>query len=116
MLNYILLQQAAAADMQGAGWSSWIMIIAIIAIFYFFMIRPQQKQRKETQKFHDSLTKGTKVITAGGIHGRVVEVDGPVVLLEIASGIKIRINKTSIYPSHEAAGADAANPVNAEKK
>lgn len=115
MLNYILLQEAAV-NPQAAGWTSWLMILAIIAIFYFFMIRPQQKQRKETQKFHDSLTKGTKVITAGGIHGRVVEVDGPTVLLEIASGIKIRINKTSIYPSPEAASTDAANPVNAEKK
>ncbi len=111
----IFLQEAAQMQ-QGAGWSSWIMIIAIIVIFYFFMIRPQQKQRKETQKFHDSLAKGAKVITAGGIHGRVVEVDGASVLLEIAQGVKIRVNKTSIYPSPEAAGADAANPVNAEKK
>lgn len=110
----IFLQQVAGSGQ--SMWSSWVMIIAIIVIFYFFMIRPQQKQRKETQKFHDSLTKGTKVVTAGGIHGRVVEIDGPSVMLEIAPGVKIRINKTSIYPSPEAAGADVANAVNADKK
>lgn len=112
MLNNILLQAAAGQ----AGWSSWVMILAIIVIFYFFMIRPQQKQRKETQKFHDSLAKGAKVMTAGGIHGRVVSVDGATVLLEIADGVRIRVNKTSIYPSPEAAAQDASNPVNADKK
>ncbi len=109
----IFLNEAATAQ---AGWMNWVMILAIIVIFYFFMIRPQQKQRKETQKFHDSLAKGMKVITAGGIHGRVVEVDAATIVMEVATGVKIRVNKGSIYPSPEAASADASNPVNAEKK
>ncbi|MDE7387862.1 MAG: preprotein translocase subunit YajC, partial [Muribaculaceae bacterium] len=66
--------------------------------------------------FHDSLAKGAKVMTAGGIHGTVVDVNDSTVMLEIAPGVKIRVNKGSIYPSSEAAAADAANPVNADKK
>ena len=80
------------------------------------MIRPQQKRQKETKKFRDSLTKGSKVITAGGIHGRIVELGDTVVTLEIASGVKIRIEKSMIYPSAEQAQDDAANSLNADKK
>lgn len=92
------------------------MIILLIFIFYFFMIRPQQKRQKETQKFRDSLAKGSKVLTAGGIHGRIVELNDKTVLLEVDKGVTIRVEKTMIYPSAEDAQADAANTVNAEQK
>ncbi len=109
----ILLQSVATGE---NPLMSWGMIILLIVIFYFFMIRPQQKRQKETKKFRDSLTKGSKVITAGGIHGRIVELGDTVVTLEIASGVKIRIEKSMIYPSAEQAPDDAANSLNADKK
>lgn len=92
---------------------SLIMIVALIAIFYFFMIAPQQKKQKKINKFRDSLKNGDKVMTAGGIYGRIREVknDGSIIL-EIADGVRIRIDKNSIYQSMEdvaSTGADAAN-------
>ncbi len=71
--------------------------VAIIAIFYFFMIRPQAKKAKESKKFRESLEKGTKVVTIGGIHGRVLEVHERTVLLD-AGGAKLRIEKSAISP------------------
>ena len=104
MLNTILLDAAAgapAADnaMGGSGWSSMIMIIAIIAIFYFFMIAPQQKKQKKINAFRDGLQKGDKVMTAGGIYGRIREIKDNYVLLEIDNNVTIKIDKNSIYQS-----------------
>jgi preprotein translocase subunit YajC len=97
MLNTILLQAGAA----GSGWSSMIMIIALIAIFYFFMIAPQQKKQKKINNFRNSLQKGDKVMTAGGIYGRIREIKDNYVLLEIDSNVTIKIDKNSIYQSME---------------
>lgn len=95
-----------------------VMLVLLVVIFYFFMIRPQQKRQKETQRFRDSLKKGSKVLTAGGIHATIVEIspEKSTVLLEIAPGVRIRFEKSMIYPSAEDAQSDAANTLNAEKK
>ena len=97
---------------------SWGMIILLIAVFYFFMIRPQQKRQKETKKFRDGLAKGSRVMTAGGIHGTISEINekNGTVLLEVANGVRIRVELSMIYPSADEAKADAANPVNAEQQ
>ena len=81
----------------GGNWSFLIMMVAIFAIMYFFMIRPQNKKQKEIQNFRNNLTVGQDVITAGGIYGKVKEIEDGVIVLEIASGVKIRIDKNSIY-------------------
>lgn len=91
----ILLQDAAAA--QGQGWGKIIFIVALVAIFYFFMIRPQSKRQKEIKKFRDSLKQGDKVITAGGIHGKIKNVKENTVTLEVADGMNITVEKSSIY-------------------
>ena len=104
MLNFILLQAQAAAGAgqpQGSQWSFWIMMIVIFVIFYFFMIRPQTKRQKEIKKFQDSLENGKTVITQGGIYGRVREVKDNYVLVEIADGVKIRVNKNMVFDSPE---------------
>ena len=96
----ILLQQ------QGGGMSMIIMMVAIFAIMYFFMIRPQNKKQKEIQKFRNSIVPGTDVVTAGGIYGKVNELDNTL-MVEIASGVKIKIAKNSVYagvPTDTAAG------------
>lgn len=81
----------------------WIMLIAMFAIMYFFMIRPQNKKQKEIANFRKTLQVNQKVITAGGIYGTIKEVNDNDVVLEIASGVKIRIDKNSIF----AAAGDA---------
>ena len=89
----ILLQQQG----QGAGWSSIIMMVALVAIFYFFMIRPQTKRQKEIRKFREALSVGDKVVTAGGIYGKIKEIKDNIIVLEIADNVRIRIDKSSIY-------------------
>ena len=109
MLNLILLQAAGGAPQGGFGFTSLIMIVMIIAIFYFFMIAPQQKKQKKINAFRDSLRNGDKVMTAGGIYGRIREVKDNTVILEIADGVRIKIDKNSIYQSMQdvaEAGAD----------
>lgn len=102
MLTTILLQAATAAEgAQGAGWMNMVMLLLIFVIFYFFMIRPQTKRQKEIKKFQDSLENGKTVITQGGIYGRVREVKENYVLVEIADGVKIRVNKNMLFDSPE---------------
>ena len=102
MLTTILLQAAPATEgAQGAGWMNMVMLLLIFVIFYFFMIRPQTKRQKEIKKFQDSLENGKTVITQGGIYGRVREVKDNYVLVEIADGVKIRVNKNMVFDSPE---------------
>ncbi len=71
-------------------------MILIIGVFYFFMIRPQMKKAKDHKKYVEELKKGDRVITASGIHGKVVEVSDTTFLIEVESGTKIRFEKSSI--------------------
>src|SRR5690554_6795621 len=94
----ILLQATAQGPAGGMG-GTLIMLIAIIAVFYFFMIRPQQKKQKELQKSRESMTTGDKVVTAGGIHGRIKEVGDTWFLVEVSDGVRIKFEKTSVFAS-----------------
>ena len=76
--------------------SQLLLLVGIVIVFYFFMIRPQQKKAKEQRKFLENITKGDSVVTAGGIHGKVVSVEADVVVIDIDRGTKITINKGSI--------------------
>lgn len=89
----------AAAGQQGSGWSLWIMIVAIFAIMYFFMIRPQKKKQKQIEQFRKNLSVGNQVVTAGGIHGTIREVNDATntIVLEIDKNVKITVEKSSIY-------------------
>lgn len=94
----ILLQAPATG---GNPWSGLLMMVAIIAIFYFLMIRPQQKRQKDVQKAREALKVGDKIVTAGGIYGKIREIGDVYMLIEIADGVRIRIDKTSVYASTE---------------
>lgn len=95
-LNFIALQTAGT---QGGGMGSIIMIVLLLLVFWLFMIRPQQKRQKEIRKFREALTKGDKIVTAGGIHGYITKVNDTTFEVEITSGVKITIDKGSVYPS-----------------
>ena len=97
-----ILLQAAGAGQQGGGASMWVMLLLMIVIFYFFMIRPQSKKAKEERKFRDGLQKGDKVVTAGGIHGKVAEVKESTIVIEVSNGVNITVEKNFIQPSPEA--------------
>lgn len=93
-----ILLQAAAGQSQ---WSGILMMVVIVAIFYFFMIRPQQKKQKEIQKSREALAVGDKVITAGGLYGKIKEIGDIYMLIEISDGVRVRVDKTSIFASSE---------------
>lgn len=94
---------AAGADAPagaGAGaWSNIIMIVALIAIFYFMMIRPQQKKQKEIRKFREGIKVGDRVITAGGIYGKVSSIKETAFVINIGDNVNIKVDKGSVYPS-----------------
>lgn len=103
--NFILLQSAG-----GDGMTSLIMIVLLIVIFYFFMIRPQSQKQKKINEFRKGLTKGDKVMTAGGIYGKIKEVKEKVVILEITKGVDITIDINSVYQSAQDIAESGADP------
>lgn len=109
MLSLILLQLGAATGEGGNPYSSLIFFAAIILIFYFFMIRPQMKKQKEQKTYRASLAKGDKVITSGGIYGKVAEVKDTTVLVEIAPDIRIKVDKSSIVRNAQEAAEAQKN-------
>ena len=94
-----LFLAAQAAQGGGSMTSFFIMMIAIFAIMYFFMIRPQNKRRKEIQDFQNSLAEGTQVFTSGGIYGTVKKIDlaNGIIEVKIADGVVIKVDKSYVY-------------------
>jgi preprotein translocase subunit YajC len=94
-----LVGQAAVAVPQGggSGFANQMLLLAIICIiFYFLLIRPQLKQNKERRLMLEALKKGDKVMTSGGLYGRIMDMDGDVVDVEIAERVKIKINRQHV--------------------
>lgn len=93
----------------GGGIGGLIMIVAMIAIFYFLMIRPQQKKQKEIKKMRESLKEGDRVITAGGIHGKIKAIKDTAFAVQIANDVIIKVDKGSVYPDNTPAEDIAAD-------
>ena len=94
-MNYLLMAQPA----QGAEPNpimTFLPLVLIIVVFYFFMIRPQMKRQKELATFRNSLEKGDKVVTTGGIYGKILEIKDNTVLLQVDDNVKIRVDKAAI--------------------
>jgi preprotein translocase subunit YajC len=105
LLSFFLLQTGGAPSTgtgaeapKGPGYEMFIMIGIIIVVFYFFMIRPQQKKAKAEQKMRESLAKGDRVVTIGGIHGKIVSVDETTAMIEVDNGVKLKMEKAALKP------------------
>jgi len=85
--------QGAAAAPGGAGIAQFIPLILIFIVFYFLLIRPQQRKAKEQQDFLANLKKGDKVMTGGGVHGKITGLTDSAVTLEIADGVRIKVHR-----------------------
>lgn len=98
MFNFIILQAQPAAQ----GGCSFLIMMALVFCcnVNFFMIRPQTKRQKELRKFQESLAKGDKVVTTGGIYGRIHEVRDQYIIVEIDDNVKIRCDKSAILRDH----------------
>ena len=110
MLNYILMLAPAAQNTDATfmeKWGGMLMMVAIFVVFYFFMIRPQQKKQKELQKQREALTKGSKVVTAGGIYGIVKEVQDTTFLIEVSKDVTLKVDKGSVFVAAEDAQQQA---------
>jgi preprotein translocase subunit YajC len=93
----ILLQIPAETADGGQGMITQIMMFgAIFLVFYFFMIRPQMKKTKEAKQFKESLVNGTKVVTIGGVHGKIMEVKDETVIIEVEGGHRLKLDKAAI--------------------
>ncbi len=90
------LSMLLQANAQQNPYSFWVMMGLLMVVFYFFMIRPQQKKAKDARKFRESIQKGMKVVTIGGVHGKVAEVNEKTVLLEVDTNVKIRFEKSAL--------------------
>jgi preprotein translocase subunit YajC len=95
MFKTVLLQTQTNGA-QGGSWMSLVFMLGIFVVFYFFMIRPQQRRQKEQIKFRDAVKKGDRIVTIGGLHGKVVEVNKDTIVLEVDKGMKLTFEKTAI--------------------
>ena len=100
-LNSIMLMAAEGGQKDGRA-SSLIFIVLIIVVFYFFMIRPQMKKSKEQKKFRESLKKGDKIITIGGIHGKIIDDSNETTFtIEVEGGGKFKIERVAVATSNQ---------------
>ncbi len=92
----ILLFAPPAEGREGGGLMSFLPLILIMIIFYFFIIRPQMRRSKEQRNFREALKKGDKVVTMGGIHGKIADIKDNTVILEIDTNTRITIEKSAV--------------------
>ena len=93
---------AAPGGVAGILGSPIFMFVIIIAIMYFMMIRPQRKRQKEIENFRNGLQIGQEVVTSGGIYGKIKEINGSLVVLEIAHNVNVRVDISVVYASPSA--------------
>ncbi len=80
----------------GDNGMTMLMFAAMFLVFYFFMIRPQMKKAKEEKKFREELKKGARVVTIGGIHGKIAEIKDTTIIIETGDGNKLKIEKSAV--------------------
>ena len=97
--------QAAPAQGSPNIMTGLLPLILGFVVFYFFMIRPQMRKQKELTNYRNAIAKGDRIITTGGIYGKVVEVAANIVTVEIANDVKIRVDKNAILKDQSDAAA-----------
>lgn len=95
-LALIYLQGAPAGQGSPNMLTGLLPLLLVFVVFYFFMIRPQMKKQKELTNYRNAIAKGDKIITTGGIYGKVLEVTDSVITIEIANDVRIRVDKNAI--------------------
>lgn len=95
-MSAFLLFMPPAEGQEGGGFMTFLPLILIIVVFYLFFIRPQMRKTKEQKKYREALKKGDKVVTIGGIHGKIVEVQETTFTIEVEGQNKLRIEKSAV--------------------
>jgi preprotein translocase subunit YajC len=91
------------------GMTSMIFLVLIFGVFWLFMIRPQMKKQKAQQKFKDTIGKGDKIITIGGVHGKILEIGDTTFVIEVEGGNRLKIEKSAV-------SMESSQALNKEKK
>ncbi|MCD4681922.1 MAG: preprotein translocase subunit YajC [Bacteroidales bacterium] len=94
-MNFLLFMPTSEGQ-EGGGFMSFLPLIAIVLVFYLFFIRPQMKKSKDQKKYREALKKGDKVVTIGGIHGKIVEMQETTLTIEVEGQNKLRIEKSAV--------------------
>lgn len=108
-IQHILLTSVATAESNPI--TSFLLLILIAVVFYFFMIRPQTKKAKDTKKFREALNKGDKIVTIGGIHGKILEVKDTALIIETEGQGRLKVEKSAV--SMEYSTGQTAAPIDA---
>ena len=95
-IAYAMGQGGAGAPGGSGGFTSFIPLILMFVIFYFLLIRPQQKKTKEHRQMIDNLRTGDRIITSGGLHGRITGVSESALTVEIAEKVRVKVNRASV--------------------
>jgi preprotein translocase subunit YajC len=97
-LAFILLmgQPSGTGSGQSNALVTFLPLLLVFVVFYFFMIRPQMKKQKEMTNYRNSLKKGDKVVTTGGIYGKIYEVKDNYVMLEVGGDLKLKVDKSAL--------------------
>lgn len=106
-MNLFLMFGGASGGGQG-DFSQFIFLGLILVVFYFFMIRPQMKKSKDQKKFREALKKGDRVVTIGGIHGKILDMTETTVTLEMVDKNHIKFEKSAISMDNSASLAEDA--------
>ncbi|MBN1140259.1 MAG: preprotein translocase subunit YajC [Deltaproteobacteria bacterium] len=100
---FAMAGNVAAQEGGRPGYETVIMLVLMVAVFYFLLIRPQQKRAKQHKELIEAIKIGDQVVTAGGIHGRVAGLQEEVISLEVATGVKIKVSRSSIVSTQKPA-------------
>ncbi len=106
-MNYLTVLLMQPADGEGGGASPIIFLVLIIVVFYLFFIRPQMKKSKDLRKYRENLKKGDKIITIGGIHGKIIEMQEKTVTIEVEGQNRLKLEKSAIAMDGPSENLDA---------
>lgn len=93
----ILLQVGAAGGSGTGAWSGILMMVLLFGVMYFFMIRPQSKRQKEIQKQREAMKVGDRIVTSGGVYGKIRDIKENTVTVEISDNVRVSVDKNSVF-------------------
>lgn len=108
---YAMGQTGGGGAAQGAGgFTSFIPLILMFVIFYFLLIRPQQKKSKQHREMVNNVRKGDRIVTSGGIHGRITAVSDTTLTVEISDKVRVKLNRGNVAGLAQPASQPAPQP------
>jgi len=96
MSNFLSIVLMTSPKQGQSPWSSLVPLLLIMVVFYFFLIRPQMKRQKELKNFRESLKKGDRIITAGGIYGKINNIVDNVITIDVGNNVVLKVDKSAV--------------------